>query len=149
MLAVAMLWGAQWPGTGAAIPADWHKDEAAVSAWIRANTPASATVFVWGDHPEIYIDSDRTPASRYIFLDPMTTQGYWSETDTRTLLAQWQVNPPAVVVETPEAVALFREASSAADDPRTYDALADLRTFVRNGYRLAHTDGQADVWLRR
>ena len=149
MLAVAMLWGAQWPGTGAAIPADWHKDEVAVSVWIRANTPASATVFVWGDHPEIYIDSDRTPASRYIFLDPMTTQGYWSETDTRTLLAQWQVNPPAVVVETPEAVALFREASSAADDPRTYDALADLRTFVRNGYRLAHTDGQADVWLRR
>ncbi len=149
MLIVILLWGAQWPGSSAGITNAWHADETAVSGWVRDNTPASATVFVWGDHPEIYIDADRWPACRWIFMDPMTTRGYWSQEATNDLLAQWQANPPAVVVETPAAIPLFREGVSAADDPRTYDVLAGLRSFVRDGYRLAHTQGQADVWLRR
>jgi hypothetical protein len=147
MLLVAVGLTAQWPGSSYAITSAWHADETAAAAWVRANTGASATVFVWGDHPEIYLDSDRTPASRYIYLDPMTTRGYWQPQATADLVARWQGDPPTVVIETPTAVPLFRAASSAADDPRTYDALGPLRTFVRNHYRLADTEGEADIWL--
>jgi hypothetical protein len=148
MLVVAALWGAQWPGTGAAITNQWHTDQTAASAWVKANTPASATLFVWGDATEIYLNTDRKPACPYIYLDAMDTPGYWSQRATDDLLARWQASPPAIIVEAPAAVPMFREAASPADDPRTYDTLGELRTFVRDNYHLAHTDGQADVWLR-
>jgi hypothetical protein len=148
MLLVAAFWGAQWPGTGAAITTDWHRDQVAVSSWIRANTPASATLFVWGDHPEIYLSSDRSPVCPYIYMDPMVTEGYWSQQSTEDLLASWQSNPPSFVVDAPAAVPLFRVGVSPADEQRLYDVLSPLRAFVRDHYRLVHTDGQADVWAR-
>ena len=147
LFVVAMLWGAQWPGSAAAITDQWHQDETAAASWIRANTPAAATMFVWGDHSEVYLATDRSPACPYVFLDPLITQGYWSPQATDGLLARWRSNPPAIVVETPAAVPLFSAAASAADDPRTFDTLDPLRAFVRDNYRFAHTDGAAGVWL--
>jgi hypothetical protein len=79
----------------------------------------------------------------------MTTQGYWSPQATAELVARWQSNPPAVVVETPSVVPLFRPASSSAGDNRTYDTLDPLRAFVRSNYRLAYSEGQADVWVEK
>ncbi|HEY1167819.1 MAG TPA: hypothetical protein VGE81_02395 [Candidatus Limnocylindrales bacterium] len=149
MLLTALVVTVQWPGSTYAITTAWHTDEMAVSSWIRVNTTVSATVFVWGDHPEIYLDSDRSPACPYIYLDPMTTQGYWSPQATAELVARWQSNPPAVVVETPSVVPLFRPASSSAGDNRTYDTLDPLRAFVRSNYRLAYSEGQADVWVKK
>jgi hypothetical protein len=140
------------PGSPLAITTAWHTNEAAVSSWLRANTPASATLFVWGDNPEIYLDSGRDPASPYIYLDPMTTQGYWSPQATADLVSQWQSNPPTIVVETHGAVPLFRAIPwppPPVEDSRTYDTFDPLRAFVRSNYRLVHSEAEADVWLKK
>jgi hypothetical protein len=149
LLLIALSLTAYAPGSPLAITTAWHTNEVAVSSWLRANTPASATLFVWGDHPEIYLDSGRDPASPYIYLDPMTTQGYWSPQATADLVSQWQSNPPTIVVETPAAVPLFHIATAPADDTRTYDTFDPLRAFVRSNYRLAHTEAEVDVWLKK
>ena len=146
MLIVALIWGGQW--STSVMPADLQAESAAVSSWIRDNTAASATLFVWGNDPAIYLRTGRAPASPYIYLDPMVTQGYWSPGATDRLLARFEADPPAIVVDSPAVVPLFRPASTAADDPRTYDVLGELRTFVRDHYHLAHTEGHDDVWLR-
>ena len=148
LLLTTLALGAEWPGTGLAITFAWHNDEMAVSSWLRQNTSPSQTLFVWGDHPEIYLDSDRAPACRYIYLDPMTTQHYWSPEATAALLESWKADPPGAIVETPTAVPLFRTAASGADDPRTYDTLDPLRQFVRANYGLARSVGEADIWVR-
>jgi hypothetical protein len=142
-----LVLGAQWPGTYA-ITTVKRTDEVAMTSWIRSNTPVSATLFVWGDRPEVYLDSDRDVACRYIYMDPMTTQGYWSPQATDELLALWQSSPPAAVVETPATVPLFRPVELPTDDPRTYDALDPLRTFVRGNYHLAYSNDETDVWLK-
>jgi hypothetical protein len=146
MLVVSLVWGAEW--SVAVMPPDLHADSTAVSAWLRSNTPASATLFVWGNNPEIYLNSGRAPASPYIYMDPLITPGYWSPADTDRLLARFTAEPPSVFVETPAVVPMFRPAATSADDPRTYDVLGELRTFVRDNYHLADTEGHDDVWLR-
>ena len=147
LLMTSVLLAAYTPGSPLGITTAWHVNEVAVSSWLRANTPASARLFVWGDHPEIYLDSGRDPASPYIYMDPMTTSGYWSPQATADLLSEWQSDPPAIVVETPAAVPLFHMTTGSADDTRTYDTFDQLRAFVRSHYRLAHTDAKVDVWL--
>lgn len=147
LLLSAMVLGAMWPGSSLAITNAWHDDQVAVSSWLKTNTPASATLFVWGDDPEIYLSAGRAPACRFIYLDPMTTEGYWSPQRSAELLASWQSDPPGIVVETPSGVPLF--GSAAPGDDRRYDALGVLREFVRDNYRLAYTGREASVWLKR
>jgi 4-amino-4-deoxy-L-arabinose transferase-like glycosyltransferase len=43
-----------------------------VSAYLRAHAGASDRLFVWGQAPEIYVDSHCRPASRYITTFPLT-----------------------------------------------------------------------------
>ena len=147
LLASAMVLGATWPGSSLAITNSWRDDQLAVSNWVSANTPASATLFVWGDHPETYLSSGRTPASRFIYMDPMTTEGYWSPQESTDFLAGWQYNPPGIIVETPAGVPLFGPA--APGDDRRYDVLGPVREFVHDNYRLAYANDEASVWLKK
>ncbi len=41
----------------------------AVAAHLRAHTSSDARVFVWGNTPEIYLLSDRVPATRFVFTN--------------------------------------------------------------------------------
>jgi hypothetical protein len=118
-------------------------------AWIRANTPATATLFVWGDDPALYIYSGREPYDRFVYQYPLVTPGYWSTDRTAALLAEWEVSPPQVIVEAPAAVPMFwpRAVGSYGFDLRNLDTLTPLRDYVRGHYRLAASFPDSDVYV--
>ena len=118
----------------------------ATVAWLDANTPASATLFVWGDDTDLYLSSGRTPYDRYVYQFPMVTAGYWSADRTADLLAAWRATPPAVIVEVSSTVPMF-EPPADSPDPRSFDTLGPLRDFVRDNYRLAATAGTNNVYV--
>jgi hypothetical protein len=120
-----------------------------VAGWLRANTAASATVFVWGDDTALYLSSNRTPYDRYVYQFPLVTANYWSPDRTRTLLSAWAASPPDVIVEVPSPVPMFAPADGTSGDPRSYDTLEPLRGFVRSHYALAATLGKDAVYVRR
>ena len=110
------------------------------SGWIKSHTPASATVFLWGNDTYIYLVAERGSYDRHVYQFPMVTAGYWSTDRTAAILAAWSSSPPAVIVETPGTVAMFRPQPDPAAPPN-YDTLAPLRDFVRAHYRLEATFG--------
>jgi len=124
----------------------WRVASSATAEWLSANTRASARLFVWGDHPDLYLAAHRVPYGRYVYQYPMVTQGYWSAQKTEDLIKAWEADPPEIIVETPTDVPLF-EVRTESGDGRDYDSLEPLREFVRGHYRLAATTGGLHVYL--
>jgi len=83
----------------------------AVSAYIAAHTSASDRVFVWGDWPALYVESDRAMASRFPgFLrgfdrgSNLAPNNWDTSPDVWPLLeADLGSNPPALIVDTSAA----------------------------------------------
>ncbi|MEO8245849.1 MAG: hypothetical protein ABI622_01895 [Chloroflexota bacterium] len=116
-----------------------------IGAYIRDRSSAAATVFVWGNEPQIYLAADRAPASPYVYLYPLTTPGYSSPQQVAEILAAWTVSPPAIIIDagsftpgTPGDPPLLLD-RPVASDGRDYDALDPLRAFVRDRYALEVT----------
>jgi len=51
-----------------------------VSAYIRDHSSAGDRIFVWGFHPDIYLHSDRKPASRFLYASFLTGLVPWTNT---------------------------------------------------------------------
>ena len=116
-----------------------------VAAYIRDHTTPGQRVFVWGDWPALYIESDRLMASRFPgFLRGFdrgsaippnnwdTTPDVWPE-----LQSDLSANPPALIVDT--AAAGWSDFSMYP--MRDYPVLADL---VASRYHMVATvDGVA------
>jgi hypothetical protein len=133
---VAMLINASW----------WRNATVTTADWVRANTPTSARMFVWGNAAQLYLAANRDPYGHYMYEFPMTTAGYWSPQKTQDLVAAWKADPPDVVVESASDVPLFQVKTDSGDG-RDYDTLEPLRAFIRANYRLAASTGGMDVYL--
>jgi 4-amino-4-deoxy-L-arabinose transferase-like glycosyltransferase len=83
-----------------------------VSAYIREHSSPSDRIFVWGYHPDIYLYSDRRPASRFLYASFVTGLIPWTNTaperDTayaivpgamETLLQDLTKRPPVFIVD--------------------------------------------------
>lgn len=51
-----------------------------VAAYIRAQSSPDERIFVWGYHPDIYLHSDRQPASRFLYSSFITGLIPWTNT---------------------------------------------------------------------
>jgi hypothetical protein len=116
------------------------------ATWIKANTPADATIYLWGNDAYIYLQSGRSPYDRHVYQFPMVTKGYWTPQKTAAVLAEWEASPPPVIVETRSAVPMFRAAYE-PDQPPNYDTLGPLRDFARSHYRLAASFDDHDIYM--
>jgi hypothetical protein len=122
----------------------------AVASWVRDHTATDAPIFVWGDSPEVYLQAERAPASRYVYLLPLLTPGFADTSEVSRVLDDWLARPPSSIVDagsrTPGArglPALLVPRQTAPLDGRNLDLLDPLRAFVRQNYALAAT---VDGW---
>jgi hypothetical protein len=120
-----------------------------VAAYIRDHTAPGQRVFVWGDWPALYIESDRLMASRFPgFLRGFdrgsgippdnwdTTPDVWPE-----LQSDLNAHPPAIIVDT--ATAGWSDFSMYP--MRDYPVLADL---VASRYHVAATVDGVVIYAR-
>lgn len=54
------------------LASDLHLDPCAAAQYLSAHSTAEQRIFVWGQMPRIYLESQRRPASRYIATFPLT-----------------------------------------------------------------------------
>jgi hypothetical protein len=118
---------------------------------VVAATGADATLFVWGNEPLLYLESNRKPASRYVYLRPLTTPGYSDAAQAAALLADWERHPPGVIVDAsihPGGVQAYPllQPWSFGGTPLP-DALDPVRDFVRTNYVEAGRVGDWIVYL--
>ena len=147
MVVMLEAWSGEWlaltPSNGTA----WQTEVRTAAAWIDSNTPASASLYVWGNYAGLYLSFNRSPEQPYLYQFPLTTAGYWSEGSTHDLVARWSQSGPDVIAEAPSAVPLSMPAVSVAD-PRTYDVLDELRSFVKSHYRIVLDQADLRLWER-
>jgi hypothetical protein len=98
---------------------------------------------VWGNEPQLYYLADRTPATRFVYLLPLTTPGYVTSAMIDAVRAQLEVNPPALIVDvgslepgSPGDPPLLIDRPLRNEDGRNFDILDPLRDFVRQRYAL-------------
>jgi len=121
----------------------------ALAEVVQAHSASSEPIFVWGNAPTAYLTADRSPASRYVYLFPLTTPGYSSVDQVETLVAEWTADPPALIVDAgssapgqPGWAPLLIDRPVLDVDPRRLDQLDPLREFVAERYeQVAYVDG--------
>ena len=99
-------------------------------------------MLVWGNEPYLYRLAERSPATRYSYLYPLTTPAYSTTHQIDDVLRTLQANPPAVVVDAgstapgqPGFLPLLIDRPIAREG-RELDLLDPLRSFVAARYRL-------------
>ena len=147
MAVMVEAWSGEWLALTPANGTAWQAEVRTAAAWIDANTPASASLYVWGNYAGLYLSFDRTPEQPYLYEFPLTTAGYWSASSTHDLVARWSQAGPDVIAEAPSSVPLSLPAVSVAD-PRTYDVLDELRSFVKGHYRIVLDQADLRIWER-
>jgi hypothetical protein len=120
-------------------------DNRAASDWIRVNVPADLRVFVWGFAPGIYLESDRQPASRYIYN--LAQRSPWAAHQAQAdLVADLERSRPrAILVEHGDVFAFLTGATS--DSAASLDAFPELSSMLAQHYSSAARIGKFDAYL--
>lgn len=105
-----------WPAITGALPARKRTlpedPSRRVAAYIRAQSTPADRIFVWGFHPDIHLQSDRRPASRFLYASFLSGLVPWTNTaperDTayaivpgtrETLMEELTAQPPLFIVD--------------------------------------------------
>jgi hypothetical protein len=120
-----------------------NQRNAAVGRYVRDHSSAGASLLVWGNEPQLYYLADRSPATRFIYLLPLTTPGYVTSAMIDAVRAQLEANPPALIVDvgslepgSPGDPPLLIDRPLRNEDGRNFDILDPLRAFVKERYAL-------------
>jgi hypothetical protein len=116
----------------------------AAAARIRDMTGADDPIFVWGNEASVYLEADRPLASRFVYMFPLTAEGYATPELVAGIVRAWDTRPPRVIVDAtrnPGRVGGY--ALQPSTDPAAPDAVLDpLRRWVLERYRVvASVDG--------
>jgi hypothetical protein len=115
-----------------------------VAAYLREHSPAGSTLFVWGNAPQLYYLADRVPASRFIYLLPLTTPGYVTPRMVEAVRDELQASAPALIVDAgslapgePGDPPLLVARPILSEDGRGYDILGPVREYIALHYHLS------------
>ena len=117
-----------------------------VAQYVKDNTPASCSMFVWGFEPVIYDLAQRRPASRYLYnlgqRIPHTRRAL------RALMMREleQSKPCAIVVEHSDVFPLV--SGTNIDSASELPNFIELSQFINNDYSAARKIEDFDVYLR-
>jgi hypothetical protein len=148
-VAVAMAVGAAGAAQEQAPILASNRRAEAVAERIRSLTAPDDSIFVWGNDARIYELAGRAPAARYVYLYPLLTPGYVSETRIAEVVAELEDRRPVVVVDSgslaPGEPGLppLLDPRPVATDGRDEDLLDPLRDIVRRSFEL---DAVVDGW---
>lgn len=137
--------------------------------WIRGSNERAASLgpvvakyateadslLVWGNEPQLYLASQRSPALRYPYMFPLTTAGYATPELIRSLAEDLVADPPAVIVDAGSAapgepgMPPLLIGRPVVTDGRNLDILDPLRTVIANAYEERETVGGWVVYVRR
>ncbi len=118
------------------------------AAWLAANAPPDARLFVWGFEPLLYSYSGLPPADRFIYNVPM--RAHWSMVDARgEFLARFNTNPPwSVVVQDNDILPQVN-----GNDMSSRDVLEqgfpELREILANEYETRVRFGPLEIYTRK
>lgn len=118
---------------------------AALAAWAQREGVGNQPMLVWGNAPQVYLDSAGFPATRYGYLYPLTTPGYSTVATIAEELGRLEATPPSLIIDAgsdapgePGFLPLLAD-RPVATDGRDLDLLDPLRDFVAERYELIET----------
>jgi hypothetical protein len=122
---------------------------------VAARIRGASAVFVWGNQPGIYRYAEATPASRYVYLYPITTERYVDAERITGVLAELERFQPDFIIDAgssapgePGFPPLLID-RPVATDGRDFDLLDPLRNYVGANYELLDTVAGWPVYSRR
>jgi hypothetical protein len=121
-------------------------DNRRAADWIRAETSPHSAILVYGFTPELYVSSDRTVASRYIYNVAQRTP--WSSDRARAelLVELGRSKPEAILVEHRDFV--DGVVGVMVDSVFDFREFKELQTIVNNHYKRVTTLGKFDIYRR-
>jgi len=110
-----------------------------VAGWLRT-VDCSKTLLVWGHAPEIYYMTGLRPASRYVYLLPLMTDGYVTADRVADVERDLTRRRPAAIIDasswggTFATYPLLAPGLTTMDEERYVDRLEPLRDVIRADY---------------
>ena len=123
-----------------------HRDVAATAAFLRANSGASDTVYVWGFEALLHLEADRASPTRYGFNYPMVVGSprYAAAAKDEVIAALTAKPPKAIVVQERD-----RSNITPMTSREQLARFAALQALIDRDYRLSFANPNFTVYLRR
>jgi hypothetical protein len=121
----------------------------AASAEIQRLTSPGDPIFVWGNETQVYYESDRPPASRFVYMFPLTLRGYATPERIGAIIGGWLVRPPRLIIDTtvnPGRVGGYPLTGASGEADRPDATLDPLRDFILSRYTLKESVGTWDFY---
>ena len=130
--------------------------QSVLASWLRENANPGDAVFVWGNQPAVYYESQVAPASNYIYVFPLLTPGYVTAGDIGQVVAAIRAPQARFVIDAgssspglPGLVPLLVPRPVALGDGRVADVIGPLRDAVAADYQEAAIVGGWIIYERR